>query len=188
MFQRILVALDRSDAAEQVLDRSIQLALTASSQLMLLHVLSPEEDTAPIPLAPTAGMGFYYEGVREEFYVENRKQWERYAQNCLEQLRAQAAIAERAGVPTEFTQQTGNAGPGICAMAQNWHADAIVVGRRGRSGLKELLLGSVSNYVVHHAPCAVIVLNPLPETEVSETNPEEGDREPNDTVLAQLKS
>jgi nucleotide-binding universal stress UspA family protein len=36
-------------------------------------------------------------------------------------------------------------------------ADLIIVGRKDRSGLEELLLGSVSSDVVHHAPCAVLV-------------------------------
>ncbi|NEO65320.1 MAG: universal stress protein, partial [Moorea sp. SIO4G2] len=34
----------------------------------------------------------------------------------------------------------------------------IVLGRRGLGGLKEMVLGSVSNYVVHHAPCSVLVV------------------------------
>jgi nucleotide-binding universal stress UspA family protein len=43
-------------------------------------------------------------------------------------------------------------------MARSWPADLIVIGRRGRTGLKEALMGSVSNYVVHHAPCTVMVV------------------------------
>lgn len=35
------------------------------------------------------------------------------------------------------------------------------IDRHGRSGLSELLLGSVSNYVVHHAPCSVLTIHPL---------------------------
>ena len=42
--------------------------------------------------------------------------------------------------------------------SQNWEADLIVIGRRGHQGLSEILLGSVSNYVVHHAPCSVLVV------------------------------
>ncbi|RMG10302.1 MAG: universal stress protein, partial [Cyanobacteria bacterium J055] len=34
----------------------------------------------------------------------------------------------------------------------------IIVGRRGRQGIEEAVLGSVSNYVVHHAPCSVLAI------------------------------
>ncbi|HIK43734.1 MAG TPA: universal stress protein, partial [Leptolyngbyaceae cyanobacterium M65_K2018_010] len=42
---------------------------------------------------------------------------------------------------------------GVCG------ADLIVVGRRERGRIKAALLGSVSNYVVHHAPCSVLIVH-----------------------------
>ncbi|MCZ8054719.1 MAG: universal stress protein, partial [Microcystis sp. LE19-12.2C] len=46
----------------------------------------------------------------------------------------------------------------ICKVAREENIDLIVIGRRGRSGLGELFLGSVSNYVLHHAPCSVLIV------------------------------
>ncbi|MGQ9872468.1 universal stress protein [Leptodesmis sp.] len=37
-------------------------------------------------------------------------------------------------------------------------ADLILIGNRGHTGLKELFLGSASNYVLHHAPCSVLTV------------------------------
>jgi nucleotide-binding universal stress UspA family protein len=51
----------------------------------------------------------------------------------------------------------GDPGPAICDLADELSAEAIVMGSRGRGGLKRALLGSVSDYVVRHAPCTVIV-------------------------------
>ncbi|MGF1516635.1 MAG: universal stress protein, partial [Nodosilinea sp.] len=47
----------------------------------------------------------------------------------------------------------------ICTLAKTWAADLIVVGSHRRKGLSELFLGSVSNYVMHHAPCSVLVVD-----------------------------
>ncbi|MGL4622525.1 MAG: universal stress protein, partial [Chroococcidiopsis sp.] len=46
----------------------------------------------------------------------------------------------------------------ICDFALAWKADLIVTGRRGRRGLSEFFMGSVSNYVLHHASCSVLTV------------------------------
>jgi nucleotide-binding universal stress UspA family protein len=51
----------------------------------------------------------------------------------------------------------GRPGPAICQLAVDLSARAIVMGSRGRGGLKRAVLGSVSDHVVRHAPCPVIV-------------------------------
>jgi nucleotide-binding universal stress UspA family protein len=53
--------------------------------------------------------------------------------------------------------------PADALLAQSEEADLIVVGRRGLGGFKSLLLGSVSQQVVHHATCPVVVVQ-QPET------------------------
>jgi nucleotide-binding universal stress UspA family protein len=46
----------------------------------------------------------------------------------------------------------------IVDEARAWHADLVVVGSHGRSGLSALFLGSVATHVVSHAPCSVLVI------------------------------
>ena len=55
---------------------------------------------------------------------------------------------------------TGQAGPAICELAETLDADAIVIGTRGHGGLRRAVLGSVSDHVVRHAPCTVVVTGP----------------------------
>ena len=50
-------------------------------------------------------------------------------------------VATNAGVSTEFTQNSGNPSRNICELARTWGADLIAIGRRGHSGLNELILG-----------------------------------------------
>lgn len=74
---------------------------------------------------------------------------------------AEVALTETArelglgGTPTKLLM--GSAGKAICEFADKSSAKAIVIGTRGRSGFKRAVLGSVSDYVVRHAPCPVVV-------------------------------
>jgi nucleotide-binding universal stress UspA family protein len=51
----------------------------------------------------------------------------------------------------------GEAGPALCRVAADVGASALIIGSRGRGGLKRAFLGSVSDYVVRNAPCSVVV-------------------------------
>jgi nucleotide-binding universal stress UspA family protein len=51
----------------------------------------------------------------------------------------------------------GAPGPALCKFASDTAADAMIVGSRGRGGIKRALLGSVSDHVVRNAPCSVVV-------------------------------
>lgn len=52
---------------------------------------------------------------------------------------------------------SGHPGSAICELADDLSAAAIVIGSRGRGGIKRAVLGSVSDHVVRHAPCTVLV-------------------------------
>ena len=64
---------------------------------------------------------------------------------------------EQAGDRLESRVIDGEPGPALCRLAAEVGASALIVGSRGRGGLKRALLGSVSDYIVRNAPCSVIV-------------------------------
>ena len=87
-------------------------------------------------------------------------------QSVLESFREHAETIAR-----EAAESTGRAHPGLevdalaregqpaeCLLDEAERASLIVVGNRGRGGFASLLLGSVSQQVVHHAPCPVVVV------------------------------
>lgn len=155
MFHKILVAIDTSTASKSVFNKALELAATGSS-LMLLHVLSPDEKGSP-DVFTFAGMG-YYPGLSGRALETYQEQWKTFEEHGLKLLRAYADEATAAGVAAEYTQNSGSPGRKICDLARTWGADLIVMGRRGHSGLSELFLGSVSNYVIHHAHCSVLTV------------------------------
>jgi nucleotide-binding universal stress UspA family protein len=157
MFKKILVALDRSQIGQHVFEEALGLAKLTQASLMLLHVLSPEEEGSPY--VPMLSNFDYYPGFGSQSFELYQKQWDEFKNQGIQMLQSFCDEATTAGVTTEFTQNIGNPGRIICDLAHSYGADLIVMGRRGRSGLAELFLGSVSNYVLHHAPCSVHIMH-----------------------------
>ena len=172
MFSKILVAMDNSASSQTIFESALVLAKATEAELMLLHVLSLEEEGTPV--SPLLSSLDYYTPVNDDIIQIYRKQWETFENRGLDLLRSRTDEATSVGVKTEFTQTPGSPGRTICELAQNWGADLIVMGRRGRSGLSELILGSVSNYVTHHAHCSVLTVQGKANscTEVAQENQE----------------
>ncbi|MEN9202143.1 MAG: universal stress protein [Thermostichus sp. DG_1_6_bins_120] len=156
MYSRILVALDRSELSEMVFQKAIQVAKAMQANLMVLHVLSHEEPGAPEP--PIILGVDYSSSISAELWQSYREQCAIFEQNQMDYLRSLTNEAAKHGIQAEFSLNYGNPGRVICDLACSWEADLVVVGRRGHSGLSELFMGSVSNYVLHRAPCSVLVV------------------------------
>lgn len=143
MYQRILVALDNSTTGEQIFEKALSIAQTNQASLLLLHVLADSE------------VG-YVDIKRLDDHLD---QWMNCKQQGLQLLRSRWKTATTIGVRTECLQTPGTPALRICEVAQSWQADLIVVGHRGLAGLKELVQGSVSNDVMHRAPCSVLTVH-----------------------------
>lgn len=156
MFQKVLVAIDLSDDGKRIFEHALTLTKALQGQLMIVHVLSPFDDGYPSPVYPSADG--VYPVLHEEALESYIKQLETVEREGIELLKDLSQQATHRGVPCEFSQVIGNPGQVICKSAQTWHAELIILGRRGRTGLSELFLGSVSNYVMHHASCSVLTI------------------------------
>lgn len=140
-YARIVVPHDFSPAADAALEAAIGLAKALGSELHLLHVyhrpveiLSPYE--VPLP-----------QSVVEEIRSAAKTRLER----ALEPVRAAGLEATPhvvEGVPAEAIAETARSLP----------ADLVVMGTRGLSGLKHVLLGSVAERTLRSAPCPVLTV------------------------------
>lgn len=156
MLQRILVAVDNSTMGQKVFEEALALASATGANMMILHVLDPEERGSPqIPMVYNT----YSMPLDEPTMKLYQQQWQEFEERGLKMLQSLADQATGAGVKTEFTQKTGSPDRAICTLAESWGADLIVMGRRGLSGVKEFFLGSVSNYVLHRSPCSVHIVH-----------------------------
>jgi nucleotide-binding universal stress UspA family protein len=168
-YHKILVAIDRSPLADLVLDQAVDLAQKESAQMMVFHTVEIEA-TANVPPVVGTGMGLVPSTGRTIPEVQ-RQRIDAQNEQAQEYLRTCADKAAARGIATEYDRKVGDPGSLICQEAVSWGADLIVVGRRGRKGMREMLLGSVSNHVIHNAPCSVLVVQGLVPTEEPTTPP-----------------
>jgi universal stress protein A len=136
---RILFATDFSDASDEALLAAAHMATSARASVTVLHV-------AELPAATTHA-GFDLLASAE---VSIRVSLEKVA------LR----LREHGVEIVEVRADHGIAAPVICDVAHEGRFDLVVVGTHSRKGLSRMLMGSVAEHVVRHAPCPVLTFRP----------------------------
>ena len=143
MSRRILHPSDFSRASSAAFKKAVEMAKSNRAELMLVHVLNP--------VIPVAGDGYVSPKMYEEIAASNRA----WAQKELNKL---VAKAKAAGVRTKAAVLEGSAHDQIVRFARSKHADLLVLGTHGRSGIAKLFLGSVAGRVVAAASCPVLTV------------------------------
>ncbi|MEM7773136.1 MAG: universal stress protein [Cyanobacteria bacterium P01_A01_bin.37] len=158
MLNKILVAIDQSPISQQAFDTALELAKALGASLTLVHVLDVIDPDAPE--RPTTLVNSYGVGLDIMLRRKYEHQWDEFVRHYEALLRQKEQQAEAVGVTASYLQPYGHPGQAICEAASVCNADLIIVGSHNRTGLKELVLGSVSSHVMHHAPCSVMVIHP----------------------------
>jgi len=145
-FSKILAATDFSDDSSLALTYAIELAQKFSAEIIVVHVDQP--------LAPVM-VGEFNPGL--DVGTMNRIAEEQRTL-ALRELDQTTARLRESGVKTRGLMRVGAPFLEIINAAQSEHADLIVMGTHGRSGLAHVLMGSVAERVVNKAPCAVLTI------------------------------
>jgi nucleotide-binding universal stress UspA family protein len=154
VYNKILVALDKSLQTSIVFEEALEIAQKFGSRLMLFHCINSHVKDESIPFIGTIADVDMHGSLLLQHKQTLQKEIEQ-VRGWLENCSQEANIRK---IPAEFTHGFGDAGKQICSLAKSWDADLIILGRRGHKGIAEILLGSVSNYVLHHASCSVLVI------------------------------
>lgn len=144
-FEHILVPTDFSIHAREALETAIELGAAFGSSIHLIHAYSFDIPPTYIPSDAAAFMNpqDILEPIREN------------AEASMEQLIDELA---KKGTKLEGRVQLGHASEIILAEAERLPASVIVMGTRGLTGLKHVMLGSTAERVVRMAPCPVITV------------------------------
>jgi nucleotide-binding universal stress UspA family protein len=156
-FKKILVAVDRATDCTKIWERAMELAAPSGSCLAIFSCIQDRASNHP-ELIAVSSLGLYGSTYTRELIEQSERLRQEEIERTVKWLESLQQEAVDRGIPTEFHYQSGDAGVQICSYAKTWRADLILVGRRGRKGLSEMFLGSTSNYVLHRAPCSVLVV------------------------------
>jgi len=149
MANPIVACTDGSQAALDALGAGLALLDFADRPVIVVTVAA-----SPDPMLVT-GTGFAAGTMTDEEYREHVQQ---DAELAAEIVAVGATVATGLGALDVTTKVLeGPAGPTICDFASEVGASAIVTGSRGRSGFVRAVLGSVSDHVVRHSPCPVVI-------------------------------
>jgi nucleotide-binding universal stress UspA family protein len=152
-FSRVLVAIDGSTSSMHTIDRAISIAMKNNSQLVILYVIDVYKYPylpSSIILAPTFGSEKYLE-ERNEAEEQMNKIKEKYKQKTKNNI-------DFKELKTEIVEGAKSAATTIIEYAESENIDLIIIGSRGRTSFKKLLLGSVSSDIIKNAHCAVLVI------------------------------
>jgi len=141
-YQHILVALDTSQQAPQVLEKACQLAQQNNARLSILHVMEPMADAA----------NYAFDGTIAVDLLPLQNNLEETAKANIKKLADSFDIPEQ-----QQHVLIGQAASQIHDFSQQHSCDLIVIGSHGRHGLA-LLLGSTANAVLHGAKCDVLAV------------------------------
>jgi nucleotide-binding universal stress UspA family protein len=138
---KLLVATDFSENSARALGTAIEFAQKFGTTIDLVHAFN-----IPIPAV------YPYEvPIPDSLITDSR----RAANKKLDAERKKVEAAEIT-VETHLTEVP--AASAIARVAEEIGADLLVLGTRGNTGLKHILLGSVAERTVRHAPCSVLVV------------------------------
>jgi nucleotide-binding universal stress UspA family protein len=151
---RILLPIDTSDCSDAAMQTVIRQFRPDQTEVRVMHAVEwPKELPTYLAFAEGPSAARDILDARSDQMDDGRALVSRTA----EQLKS-------AGFATSMDVRDGNATDMILESAADWRPDVIVIGSHGRKGIGRLLLGSVAEHVMRHAPCAVEVVRPAPQT------------------------
>jgi nucleotide-binding universal stress UspA family protein len=140
LFTNILVPVDGSDNSYRALDAALLLSEKLSSNVTVLHVMEQ---------LPITHIGS--EKLLSELLEAYKKENQDILSKCSE-------IATQKGLTIKTLLLQGNPASVILDQSKKEKFDLLIMGSRGMGKFKELILGSVSGKIVHHSPCAVLLI------------------------------
>lgn len=166
MTSTIILCADGSELSSDAIRKGLEVLKPAGRYIVLTVAESPDQALV------LGASGFAGGTVTPDTFAEMQTAAQEGAALVLDT--AVSALGSETPDKLEKVAVTGSPGPAICAYAEEVEASTIVIGSRGIGGLKRAVLGSVSDHVVRHSPCAVLLFGDYAEAHEAEAHELEG--------------
>jgi nucleotide-binding universal stress UspA family protein len=145
----VVVAVDKDKGSEAAYWTLLKVVRPEMDKVVFVHARPQKEKKPDAKTASPATM---------DFFRSHHKKWQEIEeQHTKEVLEKFSDMARDAGLNYTAEEVEGDTRHALIKKAAAVSADILIVGNRGRSVVAGLMLGSVSEYLVHHAHCAVLV-------------------------------
>lgn len=149
--KKVLIALDYDPTAQKIAETGYGLAKAMNAQAILLHVISDPVYYSSLNYSPI--MGFDGFNAIDTILPETADELKKTAQNFLDE--SKKFLGDES---IETVVSSGEFGDTILETAKRLHADIIVLGTHGRRGLDKIIVGSVTENVLHHSLIPLFII------------------------------
>ena len=140
MFTKILVPVDGLDNSYRALESALVLSEKLGSIISVVNVMEQ------VPITHIES-----EKLLSELLEAYKKENQEILSKCSD-------IARQKGIAIKTVLLQGNPAPVILDYSKKENFDLVIMGSRGMGKFKELIIGSVSSKIVHHSPCAIMII------------------------------
>ena len=140
MFTNVLVPVDGSDNSYRALDAALLLSEKLGSSITVVNVMEQ------VPITHIES-----EKLLSELLEAYKKENQEILSKC-------SNIATEKGLSIKTLLLQGNPASVILDYGKKEKFDLVIMGSRGMGKFKQLILGSVSSKIVHHSPCAILLI------------------------------
>jgi nucleotide-binding universal stress UspA family protein len=144
--KKILVPIDGSEYSLHAVQYATRIARNEKAQLFCIHVVTPRIPYGYATPAASSTKNRYYDDIKSK------------VESWFDNVRNMAKAEGIFDIKTEIFIDVKSIIESIIEYATQRNIDLIVIGTRGRTGLKRFFMGSVANGVVQHAHCSVLVI------------------------------
>lgn len=141
-YKRILIAVDNSTCAEKAAKSGYEMAALYDAEVALLNIVEPAPPIANPDFGFTPAIIDIYDNSIENSHILLKEFEDKFSN----------------GIKTMYLSALDTATNGILQQSEEWHADLIVIGTHGRTGLNHFLMGSVAEHVARKSACPVLIV------------------------------